>query len=71
MATIKDKPTTDEVVLEVRKIKEQLAEAFDFDIDRILANARERQAESDRVVIPGPPARQAVSRQHRAILLDE
>ena len=70
MATIQDKPTTDDVVLEVRKIKEQLAEAFDFDIDRILADARERQGQSDRVVIPGPPPTEPKSRPQRAILLD-
>lgn len=69
MATIQDKPTTDDVVLEVRKIKEQLAEAFDFDIDRILADARERQGQSGRVVIPGPLPTEPEPKPQRVILV--
>ena len=49
--------TTDEVIREVRKIKEQLAQAFDFDIDRILADARERQRTSGRRIV-SPPVRE-------------
>ena len=51
MATIKESPTTDEVVREVRKIKEQLARVFDFDIDRILADLREKQRKSGRQIL--------------------
>ena len=54
MATIKESTTTDEVVQEVRKIKEQLAQAFDFDIDRILADAREKQRKGGRRILPAP-----------------
>ena len=54
MSTIKDSTTTDEVVREVRNIKEQLAQAFDFDIDRILADAREKQRKSGRNVVSPP-----------------
>ena len=51
MATIQESTTTDEVVREVRKIKEQLAQAFDFDIDRILADAREKQSKGGRKIL--------------------
>ena len=57
MARIDDKETTDEVVREVRKIKEALAESMGFDIDRILKDARQRQKESGRTVL-SPPVRQ-------------
>lgn len=49
--------TTDEVVQETRRIKEVLAESMDFDIDRILEDARRKQKESGREVL-SPPARQ-------------
>ena len=56
MATIPESTTTDEVVREVRQIKEQLAQKFDFDIDRILADAREKQRASDRKILaPSAP----------------
>ena len=46
--------TTDEVVQEVRRIKEKLAKSFDFDVDRILEDARRRQTQSERTVLPPP-----------------
>jgi hypothetical protein len=51
MSTIKEPQATDEVVQEVRKIKEQLAQAFDFDVDRILADLREKQRKSGRQIL--------------------
>ena len=54
MQTIKATTTTDEVVQEMRKIKAQLAQAFDFDIDRILADAREKQRKSGRQIVAPP-----------------
>jgi hypothetical protein len=57
MAIVNEPSTTDEVILEVRRIKEQLAEEFDFDIDRILADAREKQRKSGRKVLPPPVAK--------------
>ncbi len=59
MATIEESTTTDEVVREVREIKEQLAQAFDFDIDRILADAREKQRKSGRQILSPPAAKDA------------
>ena len=41
MAQIDEKETTDEVVQEIRTIKERLAESLQFDIDRILDAARQ------------------------------
>jgi hypothetical protein len=56
MAHITDKETTDEIVHETRRIKEVLAASLNFDIDRILEDARRKQKESDRKII-SPPAR--------------
>jgi hypothetical protein len=55
MAEIKEKETTDEVIQEVRRIKETLAKSMDFDIDRIVEDARQRQQASGRKVL-SPPA---------------
>lgn len=57
MAQIDERQTSDEVIQETRRIKEALAESVDFDIDRILEDARQRQKQSDREVLP-PPVRQ-------------
>ena len=56
MARMNDKEPTDEVVEQVRRIKAALAESMDFDIDRILEDARQRQKESRRPVV-SPPVR--------------
>jgi hypothetical protein len=47
----------DEVIQETRRIKEILAESMDFDVDRILEEARQEQKDSGRKVL-SPPARQ-------------
>jgi len=57
MAQMEEKQTTDEVVEQVRRIKGALAESMDFDIDRILEDARRKQKESRRTVL-SPPVRQ-------------
>ena len=57
MAQLNEKETTDEVVQETRRIKEVLAESMDFDIDRILEDARQKQKESGRKVL-SPPVQQ-------------
>ena len=56
MSMVNEKETTDEVVQEVRRIKEKLAKSFDFDVDRILEDARRRQKQSrpDRSAAAGP-----------------
>ena len=53
------KETTDEIVQETRRVKEALARSMDFDIDRILKDARQKQKKSDRKVLP-PPVQQAL-----------
>ena len=57
MAQIDEKETTDEVVQETRRIKEVLAKSMDFDIDRILEDARQKQKASGRKVL-SPPVQQ-------------
>jgi len=51
----------DSIVEEVRRIKEELAARFDFDVARILADAREKdKQDADRLV--SPPARRNASK---------
>ena len=57
MARMDDKETTDEIVEQVRRIKGALAKSMEFDIDRILEDAREKQKESRRTIL-APPVRQ-------------
>ena len=45
---------TDEIILETRRIKEALAESMDFDLDRILEDARQKQKKSGRIVLSPP-----------------
>ena len=58
MKKMNEKETTDEVIQETRRIKEALAKSMDFDIDRILKDAKQKQKKSGREVLP-PPVRQA------------
>ncbi len=51
MKKINDKETTDEVIHETRRIKEALAKSMDFDIDRILKDARLKQGKSGRKIL--------------------
>ena len=57
MGQINKEETTDEIIRETRRIKEALAKSMDFNIDRILENARQKQKESDRTILT-PPVRQ-------------
>ncbi len=56
MKPMNDKETTDEIIRETRRIKEALAKSMDFDIDRILKDARRKQGKSGRNVL-SPPVR--------------
>ena len=51
MKPMNDKETTDEIIRETRRIKETLAKSMDFDIDRILKHARQKQEKSGRAVL--------------------
>ena len=57
MEQINETETTDQIVQETRRIKEALAKSMNFDIDRILEDARQKQKQSGRKVLP-PPIRQ-------------
>ena len=57
MTQINEKKTTDEIIQEIRRIKESLAKSMDFDIDRIIENARKKQRKSGREIL-SPPVRQ-------------
>lgn len=59
MKELNDKETTDEIIQETRRIKEALAKSMDFDIDRILKDARLKQGKSGRKIL-SPPVRQLV-----------
>ena len=61
MGQINEKETTDEVIREVRRIKEALAASVDFDVGRVLENARQKQHERGRTVL-APPIRKATQR---------
>ena len=54
MKPMNDKETTDEVLQETRRIKEALAKSMDFDLDRILEDARRRQGKSGRIILSPP-----------------
>ncbi len=58
MKQMNEEETTDEIIQETRRIKEVLAKSMDFDIDRILKDARQKQRKSNREVL-SPPVQQA------------
>ena len=49
----------DAVIQEVRKIKDDLAKAFAYDLKKMLDAARMRQKTSNHTILP-PPARQNI-----------
>ncbi len=55
MATVTPRRTSDEVLVEVRRIKEELAAVYDFDVHRIAEEARRQQAMSGRRILAPPP----------------
>ena len=57
MAQINERETTDLVIEETRRIKEVLAASMDFDLDRILQDARNKQNHSGRKIL-APQIRQ-------------
>ena len=52
----------DPIVEEVRRIREELAARFGYNVRAIAEDARKRERESGRKVISRPPKRPAVSR---------
>jgi hypothetical protein len=57
MADFDIKQTSDVIIEEARRIKAALAESMNYDIDRILVEARKKQLASGRSVV-SPPKRQ-------------
>ncbi|MCH8294796.1 hypothetical protein IH992_27240 [Candidatus Poribacteria bacterium] len=53
---IEEIKTQDEVIQAIRKIKDDLAKAFSYDIKKMLAEARIRQKVGNRKVV-SPPSR--------------
>ena len=51
MRPMDKKETTDEIIQETRRIKEALAKSMDFDLDRILEDARHKQRKSGRIIL--------------------
>jgi|GEM_PF-3546941 hypothetical protein len=64
MKQINQKETTDEIIQETRRIKEALAKSMDFDIDRILEDARQKQKGAGEFFLPqsGKPSNHRVNR---------
>ena len=54
-----EKETTDKIIQETRRIKGALAKSMDFDLDRILEDARQRQKKSGRIIF-FPPIRSSI-----------
>ena len=59
MKPMNEKETTDEILQETRRIKEALAKSMDFDLDRILEDARQKQGKSGRIIL-SPPIRPSI-----------
>lgn len=54
MAKIVDTESKDEIIEEVRRIKESLAASVGFDVGRIVANAKRTQLECGHEIIHAP-----------------
>lgn len=57
MAPIEERPTSDEILASVREAKFRLAALQEFDIHRIIADARQRQSQSGHQVLEPQPRR--------------
>lgn len=58
----------DEIVEEVRRIRDAQAAKFNYDIDAIVADARKRQAESGRKTVSFPPRKPKASRAGKPLI---
>ena len=64
MGLIEDRPSTDEILANVRETKLRLAAEMDFSITRILEDARKRQSQSGRRIL-SPTRRLSAARLDR------
>jgi hypothetical protein len=53
-------PWRDEIVEEIRRIRQEQAAQFNYDVRAIIEDARKRQQESDHEVVSFPPCRPQV-----------
>ncbi|MFN0279070.1 MAG: hypothetical protein ACKVRN_10770 [Pyrinomonadaceae bacterium] len=58
----------DEIVEEVRRIRDAQAAKFNYDIDAIVADARKRQKASGRKTVSFPPRKPAVNRLKKPLV---
>jgi len=50
-------PWEDPIVEEVRKVRDAYAKRFNYDLDAIYRDLKEKERKSGRVVVPCPPKR--------------
>jgi hypothetical protein len=55
-------PWEDSIVEEVRKVRDAYAKRFNYDLDSIYRDLKEKECRSGRVVVPGPAKKAAVAR---------
>jgi hypothetical protein len=58
----------DEIVEEVRRIRDAQAAKFNYDIDAIVADARKRQQASGRKTVSFPPRKPVMSRAKKPVV---
>jgi hypothetical protein len=58
----------DEIVEEVRRIREEHAAKFDHDVDAIVADARKRQRASGRKTVSFPPRKSQINRIQKPVV---
>ena len=58
----------DEIVEEVRRVREELAARFNHDITAIVENARKEQAASGRRTVSFPPRKSGIQRVRKALV---
>ena len=52
-----DEPIQDEIIAEVRAIRDELASEFGYDVDRLFEEMKRREAASDRPKVAPSPKR--------------
>jgi hypothetical protein len=57
MNTFADEPIEDEIIAEVRSIREALAARYDYDLTQLFEEAKQREKSSDRVHMKASPKR--------------
>ncbi len=58
----------DEIVEEIHRVREEYAEKFNHDIDRMYEDIRKRQADSGRKFVSFPPRKPVVNRVRKPVV---